>query len=93
MGRPKRIDCKAGEWTTLVSNFGSGYAKTFRVRFESPDGGEVSGEFEERAHWWIFPSEKNNGALAQEMSFHRKWINAIYKIRVRTDSDAVAAIE
>ena len=87
----KSIRCPAGEWTTLVSNFGSGYAKTFTVTLASA-AGPVSGEWVEKRHWWIFPQAEAHGALAPKLEFHRRWINAIYKIKIRPDQDVVATI-
>jgi hypothetical protein len=85
----KTIACPAGQWTTLVSNFGSGMPRTFEVRFE---GAEVSGEYVEKRHWWIFPQQPATGRLERHMSFHRRWINAIYSIKVKPDHDVTALV-
>jgi hypothetical protein len=85
----KQITCPAGEWTTLVSNFGSGIPRTFTVRLS---GGPVSGAWMEKRHWWIFPQTPTVGELAPEMSFHRRWINAIYSIKVKPDHDLIAHV-
>jgi hypothetical protein len=88
----KPIHCKAGEWTKLVSNFGSGYARTFEVHLTAANGGPIEGEFEERRAWWIFPQSPQRGPLAPEMQFHRKWINAIYSIRIKPSRDVTAIV-
>jgi len=85
----KQITCPAGQWTTLVSNFGSGMPRTFTVRLS---GGPVAGEWIEKRHWWIFPQAPTTGALAPEMSFHRRWINAIYSIKIKPEHDLVAHV-
>ena len=92
MGRGKSIRCPAGQWTTLVSNFGSGMPRTFRVRLTAAGGATVAGEFEEKAAAWIFPRPPRTGELRPEMEFHRRWINAIYKIRVRPQVDLTAEL-
>jgi hypothetical protein len=89
---PRAIRCPAGEWTTLVSNFGAGMPRTFRVRLAAAPGGEVAGTFEEKAAAWIFPRPPRTGELRAEMEFHRRWINAIYKIRIRPTADVIAEI-
>jgi len=86
------IPCPAGSWTTIVSNFGSGYPKTFTIHFESVDGAPVDGTFEEKAALWIFSQPAKEGKLVPKMSFHRKWINGIYKIRVCPTSDVLAYV-
>ena len=86
----KTIRCPANQWTTLVSNFGSGYPKTFSVRLEGD--GPVTGEWLEKRHWWIFPQKETTGPLASELRFDRYWINAIYKIKIRPDRDVVATV-
>lgn len=86
----KRIPCPAGKWTTLVSNFGSGMAKTFEIELHGE--GVIDGEFEEKAAAWIFPRPARTGSLAPSMRFHRKWINAIYKLRIKPTTDVTATV-
>jgi hypothetical protein len=83
MFKKKPIQCPAGEWTTLISNFGSGYPKTFVVHLENADGKAIQGEYEEKRALWVFPQPAEKGQLVPQMRFHRKWINAIYKVRIR----------
>jgi hypothetical protein len=88
----KRVRCPSGVWTTVVWNFGSGYPKTFRVRVEAADAGPVSGEYRERRALWIIPQEPVVGALAPEMEFHRRWINAYYAIEIKPARDVFAEV-
>jgi hypothetical protein len=73
-----------------VSNFGSGYPRTFTVRLAAD--GPIAGEWLEKRHWWIFPQKETTGPLASELRFDRYWINAIYKIKIRPDRDVVATV-
>ena len=75
-----------------MSNVGSGIPRTFRVRLTAAGGAAVAGEFEEAAAAWIFPRPPRSGELRPEMEFRRRWINAIYKIRVRPRADLTAEI-
>ena len=92
MGKPRLQRCPAGQWTVLISNFGSGYPRTFEVRLRGEAGGPVSGQYQEKRATWIFPNAPVTGALAPTLSFHRKWINAIYKVSIRPDQDVVAEV-
>jgi hypothetical protein len=86
----KTIRCPAGQWTTLVSNFATGFPKTFRV--ELACDGAITGEYVEKRHWWIFPQQPTTGPLAAVMTFDRYWINAIYSIKIRPERDIVATV-
>ena len=85
-----RRKCPAGKWTTLISNFGTGMPKTFTVALISPEGEPVSGQFEEKKYTWIFPRKPVRGRLVPMMEFHREWINGIYSVRIKPDSDLIA---
>lgn len=89
----KTVQCQAGEWTTIISNFGTGMPKAFRVRFEPVEGGTVSGTFEERRYFWVFPMRPETGPLKPLMEFRRDWINGIYKVRIRPDGPLAAEID
>lgn len=89
----KHHSCPAGQWTTLISNFGTGYPQTFVARFTAPDGGPVTGRFREEKFLWIFPDKVREGDLAPEMRFDRDWINAIYRLKVRPETDLDAHVE
>ena len=93
MGKPRLQRCPAGQWTVLISNFGSGYPRSFQVRLRSEAGGAVSGQYQEKRATWIFPNAPVTGALAPVLTFHRKWINAIYKVSIRPDQDVVAEVQ
>jgi len=91
--RGGRKKCPGGRWTTLISNFGTGMPKTFTIAFVSPGGQPVSGEFEEKKYTWIFPRRPVRGPLVPMMEFHREWINGIYRVRVRPDTDLLATFK
>jgi hypothetical protein len=86
----KRVECPAGRWTTIISNFGTGMQKTFTIAFLSESHDDVSGEWEERKYMWIFPQSPTRGPIVPLMKFNRDWINAIYKVRVKPDFDIYA---
>ena len=86
----KSVRCPAGQWTTLVKNFGSGYPRTFIVRLAGD--GPIRGQWVEKRHWWIFPQKETVGELASELRFERYWINAIYSIRICPEHDVVATV-
>jgi len=88
--RSKTVDCPAGKWTSLISNFGTGMPKTFTIAFTPENGEDVSGEFEEKKYFWIFPGKTLHGPLVPLMEFQRDWINGIYKVRVKPDSRVTA---
>lgn len=82
--------CPAGRWTTVISNFGTGMPRTFTIAFTPRSGEEVSGTFEEKKYLWIFPQKPRTGNLVPLMRFNREWINGIYKVRVKPDTDLTA---
>ncbi len=84
----RQKECKAGEWTTIIRYFGSGYARTFEVSIVNLDEGqEIDGEFEETPYFWIFAQAPRTGKLCSNMQFHRKWINGRYKVRIKPTID------
>jgi hypothetical protein len=92
--KPKAIACMAGEWTTLISNFGSGMPARWTISLEATDPGVlVSGEFYERRHFWIFPQAPVTGPLQPRMVFTRYWINAIYVVKIKPDFQVTAVID
>ena len=90
--RTKRLECPRGVWTVLIWNFGTGMPATWTMTFLPKEAQPVSGAYIERRAFWIFPEAPVEGQLEQRMSFHRKWINAYYSLRVRPDVDLVAEI-
>lgn len=88
----KRVPCRAGELTQILFHFGRAYAQDLRVRIVADDGGPVAGEFREIRHFWIFPETPVVGPLEPEMTFHRRWIDGIYRIAITPDRDCVAHI-
>ena len=89
----KRIECPAGRWTTIISNLATGMPRSFTVAFTPRTGYEVSGSFEERKYLWIFPTRPRTGPLVPVMRFDRDWINGIYKVSVRPDTDLTAELK
>lgn len=89
----RKVRCPAGQWTAIISNFGTGMAKTFNVRFIQETGGTVSGEYMEKQYLWIFPKPPLYGQLAQQMQFQRDWINGIYSVHIKPDSNIIAEID
>ncbi len=64
--------------------------KTFTVSFTSESGSCTGGEFMEHKYLWIFPKAPVKGLLLPLMEFQRDWINAIYVVRVKPDTDVIA---
>jgi hypothetical protein len=89
----KRVPCPAGELTQVLFHFGRGYPQEIRMRVEADDGGPVAGEFRETRHFWIFPEAPTVGPLETELTFHRRWINGIYRIAVRPDRNCTVHID
>ena len=88
----KSVHCPGGEWSTLISNFGSGLPAWWTIRFTAEGGTPVNGIYIEKRCWWIFPQPPVSGPIDAEMRFHRYWINAIYSIRVCPEIDCAAEI-
>jgi len=86
----RKVTCPACRWTTLISNFGTGMPKTFTIAFISKYDGDISGEFIEKKYFWIFPGKPIRGKIVPLMEFHRDWINGIYTVKVKPDSDLIA---
>ncbi len=91
MARTKTI--RKGERKKVIDNFGTGIPRTFHVSIRPlDDGEEVSGTFEEKRHFWIFPDTVNRGEITREMEFHRRWINAIYVLTLTPNCDVEVTI-
>ena len=59
----KQIFCKKNQLTKIISNFGTGYPKTFNVTI-IPEGNEdVSGIYLEKRYLWIFTETPNEGKI------------------------------
>jgi hypothetical protein len=85
----KTIICKKDKLTTIISNFGRGFAQTFNLSLTSESGEEVAGTYIEKRYFWIFPEAPIEGKLELQMQFHRKWINGIYSVAIKPDVDIV----
>jgi len=64
----KRVRCPAGVWTKIISNFGRGYPREFRVSFSADDNQDVTGVFKEKRSLWILPQEPVEGGSVQNLS-------------------------
>lgn len=89
----RKVDCPKDEWTTLISNFGTGIPAYWTITFRSNNGTKVEGIYREKRYWWIFPQQTIEGPLSAHMIFHRRWINALYSLKVYPSSDVVAEID
>lgn len=85
--------CKAGQWTKIISNFGTGYPKNFSVHIVTVDGSRVAGEYCERRYLWIAPQKPVTGALQLEMHFRRHWINGIYSVAIKPETDVTVNVK
>jgi hypothetical protein len=85
----KQILCEKNHFTKIISNFGRGYPQTFNVTI-IPEGKEdVSGIYLERRYFWIFPETPIVGELKEKMQFHRYWINGIYSVAIKPNSNVL----
>ena len=90
--KPRRVECPKGEWTTLISNFGTGIPASWMMAFKSKNAEAVAGTYIEKRHLWIFPQQAVEGQLTTKMEFQRHWINAVYSLKVCPTSDMVVEI-
>lgn len=88
----KQRTCAKDQWTTIISNFGTGIPRTFRITFTTKDGKILAGKYIEQRYFWIFPQSPSEGDLKPTMNFHRNWINAIYKLKIFPDTDVGVTI-
>jgi len=89
----KRIECPKNQWTTLISNFGTGMPACWNIRLKADDGEKMEGSYIEKRWWWIFPQKPVTGELTEQMQFKRYWINAIYSLKICPDIDVIAEID
>lgn len=85
--------CKKDKFTKIISNFGSGYPKTFKISIKSANGEKISGTYIEKRYLWIFPQKPIEGELNPNMQFHRKWINGIYSVALKPNCDVEVTID
>ena len=86
---PRKVDCPAGAWTTIISTSFAQLPKSWSVRFE----GDVAGEYEEKKSSWLFPGTPRRGPLAPELTFERGYLNTFFRVMVRPERDVVAIID
>lgn len=89
----KTIKCPAKQSTKIISNFGRGYAQTFRVKISTINGEEVTGKYIENHYFWIFPQLPKEGNLKSTMKFHRRWIDGVYSVSIIPNVDVVVEIQ
>ncbi len=89
----KIVECPKEQWTTLISNFAAGMPQYWNITFKTIDGSEVKGQYIEKKSVWIFPQKAIEGTLQEKMLFQRGWINTIYSIKVKPETDIVAEID
>lgn len=80
-------------WTRALFDFGKGFPEDIRLVLAAEQGSGVTGQYKETHYDWIFPRKPVMGALAEELKFHRRWIDGIYSIDIKPDVDCVAEIE
>jgi hypothetical protein len=85
----KQIICKKDKLTKIISNFGRGYPQTFNVTIIPEGNTDVSGIYIEKRYLWIFPESPIVGELTEKMQFQRYWINGIYSVAIKPDSNVV----
>ena len=91
--RRKPVRCPCGEWTRVIFDFGKGYPEDMRLLLIAEDGAEITGEYKETHYNWIFPKEPVIGPLAPELAFHRRWIDGIYSVHIKSDVECVAEVK
>ncbi len=89
----KTIFCKKGQSTKIISNFGTGYAKTFHITIATKNEEQLSGTFLEKRYLWIFPQAPIEGELEKEMTFDRYWINGIYSVAITPKQDVTVIVK
>ncbi|MBI1889536.1 MAG: hypothetical protein HYS18_02705 [Burkholderiales bacterium] len=94
MGLPgsKIIECPKDQWTTLISNFGTGISAVWTIRLKAKGGEKIEGIFIEKRYWWVFPQAPTTGELREQMRFERYWINAIYSLKICPKTDVIVEI-
>ena len=86
------IRCPAGQWTHLIGSAFTGMPKSWTVRFAGLDGAPPRGRYREKRWWWLFAQRPVVAPLEPEMQFHRKWINAFYRLEIWADEDLDATL-
>lgn len=89
----KRQTCPRNQWTAIISNFGTGYPRTFDVTFTSTTGENIAGKYTEQRFLWVFPGGIKEGNLESKVTFHRNWLNGRYKVKIFPHSDVEVTIK
>ena len=89
----KKVSCPKNQWTTIISNFGTGMPAYWNITFKTSSGEKVDGTYIEKRYWWIFPQQPVTGKITEQMNFQRYWINAIYSLKVCPATDVIAVID
>lgn len=88
----KTKKCPEGRYTSIIHNFGRGYAQIFNIEIESVNSSQLSGEYIEKRYFWIFPKSPVKGKIYNKMQFRRYWINGIYSVSIKPDQDVIVKI-
>ena len=79
---PKRIDCPANVWTTIISNAFVQLPAEFDVSVVTNTGAPIAGVYEEKKSQWIIPGKPVQGPLDSRMRFHRGYFNTFYSVKL-----------
>lgn len=84
--------CRKNQYTKIISSLGNAYTETFHVKIIPQSNEVLSGVYCERRYQWIFPESPIEGSLNTKMEFNRSWLNGIYSVSIKPDSDVVVQI-
>ena len=84
--------CKKDQFTKIISSLGNAYTETFHVKIIPQSNEVLSGVYREKRYQWIIPETPIEGSLNTKMQFNRSWINGIYSVSIKPDSDVVVQI-
>lgn len=93
LDRRRSVECPAGKWTTIISNFSIGASRKYTVAFVPEADEDVSGRYEERRYRLILPGKPSSGRLVPLMEFCRNRADTFYRVRVRPEDDIRALLE
>jgi hypothetical protein len=89
----RKIACRAGVWTTIISSAFMGLPAGFRVRVRTAGGEPIEGTYQEKKSTWIFPGTPVQGALRPSMDFERGYWNTFYSVMILPTTDCSVEID
>ncbi len=92
-GGTKKIECPKNQWTTLISNIGTGMPACWNITFKARNSEKIEGSYSEKRWLWIFPQTPVTGKITGQMQFRRHWINAVYSLKICPETDVIAEID